>query len=52
MPFQYCHTQPLKLYFSAMEMETLATRDPYLVKSVVHSSQLLRAFRSAGEVLP
>ncbi len=35
-----------------MEMETLATRDPYLVKSVVHSSQLLRAFRSAGEVLP
>ncbi len=28
------------------------TRDPYLVKSVVHSSQLLSAFRSAGEALP
>jgi ribose transport system substrate-binding protein len=28
------------------------TRDPYLVKSVVHSSQLLLAFRSAGEALP
>ena len=27
-------------------------RDPYLVKSVVHSSQLLRAFRTAGEALP
>lgn len=27
-------------------------RDPYLVKSVLHSSQLLLAFRSAGEALP
>ena len=27
-------------------------RDPYLVKSVVHSAQLLSAFRSAGEALP
>src|SRR3954453_6960581 len=27
-------------------------RDPYLVKSVVHSSQLLTAFRFAGEALP
>jgi ribose transport system substrate-binding protein len=27
-------------------------RDPYLVKSVVHSSQLLSAFRSSGEALP
>jgi ribose transport system substrate-binding protein len=27
-------------------------RDPYLVKSVVHSSQLLRAFRTSGEALP
>lgn len=27
-------------------------RDPYLVKSVVHSSQLLTAFRSSGEALP
>ena len=27
-------------------------RDPYLVKSVVHASQLLSAFRSSGEALP
>ncbi len=27
-------------------------RDPYLVKSVVHASQLLSAFRSTGETLP
>jgi ribose transport system substrate-binding protein len=27
-------------------------RDPYLVKSVVHSSQLLAAFRASGEALP
>jgi len=27
-------------------------RDPYLVKSVVHSSRILSAFRSAGEGLP
>jgi hypothetical protein len=27
------------------------SRDPYLVKSVLHSSQLLLAFRSAGETL-
>src|SRR6476620_9496243 len=27
-------------------------RDPYLVKSVAHSSQLLSAFRSSGEALP
>ena len=27
-------------------------RDPYLVKSVVHSSQLLAAFRTSGEALP
>jgi ribose transport system substrate-binding protein len=26
-------------------------RDPYLVKSVVHSSRLLAAFRSIGEAL-
>src|SRR5256714_14775371 len=29
-----------------------AARDPYLVKSVVHSAQLLSAFRSSGEALP
>lgn len=28
------------------------TRDPYLVKSVVHSSKILATFRSAGEALP
>ncbi len=27
-------------------------RDPYLVKSVMHSAQLLSAFRSSGEALP
>lgn len=30
----------------------IRSRDPYLVKSVIHSSQLLLAFRSAGEALP
>jgi ribose transport system substrate-binding protein len=34
-----------------MSSETPA-RDPYLVKSVVHSSQVLSAFRSSGEALP
>lgn len=29
-----------------------SSRDPYLVKSVVHSSQLLSAFGSSGEALP
>src|SRR5438067_5231658 len=28
------------------------TRDPYLVKSVVHSSKLLTAFQTSGETLP
>src|SRR5438309_7936158 len=28
------------------------SRDPYLVKSVVHSSKILSAFRAAGEALP
>src|SRR5215470_8817411 len=27
-------------------------RDPYLVKSVVHSSRVLSAFRTSGEALP
>jgi ribose transport system substrate-binding protein len=30
----------------------MSPRDPYLVKSVVHSSRILGAFRSAGEALP
>jgi ribose transport system substrate-binding protein len=34
-----------------METGTPA-RDPYLVKSVVHSSKVLSAFRSSGEALP
>jgi ribose transport system substrate-binding protein len=34
-----------------MSRETPA-RDPYLVKSVVHSAQILSAFRSSGEALP
>jgi len=34
-----------------MSRET-PSRDPYLVKSVVHSSQVLSAFRSSGEALP
>lgn len=34
-----------------MSRET-SDRDPYLVKSVVHSSQVLSAFRSTGEALP
>ncbi len=32
--------------------ENSPLRDPYLVKSVVHASQLLSAFRTAGEALP
>src|SRR5215475_9210053 len=27
-------------------------RDPYLVKSIVHASRVLTAFRSSGEALP
>src|SRR5262245_52514703 len=30
----------------------LTPRDPYLVKSVVHSSRVLSAFRASGEALP
>jgi ribose transport system substrate-binding protein len=30
----------------------IPARDPYLVKAVVHSSQLLTAFRTSGEALP
>jgi ribose transport system substrate-binding protein len=33
-----------------MDSETI--RDPYLVKSVVHASRLLSAFRTSGEALP
>lgn len=33
-------------------MKQLPSRDPYLVKSVVHSSKLLSAFYSSGEALP
>src|SRR3989442_12476966 len=34
-----------------MRSETLP-RDPYLVKSVVHASRALTAFRASGEALP
>src|SRR5215813_553517 len=33
-------------------MPPVERRDPYLVKSVVHSSRVLSAFRSSGEALP
>ncbi len=49
---QYCNTEPDSICFQAMDGQASRARDPYLVKSVVHSSQLLRAFRTAGEVLP
>ena len=32
--------------------QNAGARDPYLVKSVVHASRLLSAFRSSGEALP
>jgi ribose transport system substrate-binding protein len=32
--------------------DTTSRRDPYLIKAVVHASQLLSAFRSSGEALP
>lgn len=35
-----------------MSRETETARDPYLVKSVVHSSRVLAAFRASGEALP
>lgn len=37
---------------TAFMSQPLPSRDPYLVKSVVHSSKILTAFRSAGEALP
>jgi ribose transport system substrate-binding protein len=33
-------------------MDSETSRDPYLVKSVVHSSRILSAFRASGEALP
>jgi ribose transport system substrate-binding protein len=33
-------------------MSTEARRDPYLVKSVLHASRLLSAFKASGEALP
>ena len=35
-----------------VSLDVPRARDPYLVKSVLHSSQLLRAFRTSGEALP
>jgi DNA-binding IclR family transcriptional regulator len=36
---------------NATMTETKPARDPYLVKSVVHSTQVLSAFRGNGEAL-
>jgi ribose transport system substrate-binding protein len=33
-------------------MDSETPRDPYLVKSIVHSSRVLSAFRTSGEALP
>ena len=33
-------------------MDSETPRDPYLVKSIVHSSRVLSAFRASGEALP
>ena len=33
-------------------MQSKPARDPYLVKSVVHASRLLTAFKTTGEALP
>jgi ribose transport system substrate-binding protein len=39
--------------YCRMAMDPVARpRDPYLIKSVIHSSRLLSAFRSPGEALP
>src|SRR4030081_2553352 len=43
---------PRKQKMDCMSSTKPPGRDPYLVKSVVHSSQLLSAFRSSGEALP
>jgi ribose transport system substrate-binding protein len=37
--------------FEALMKTTAPRRDPYLVKSVIHSAQLLSAFRVSGEAL-
>jgi ribose transport system substrate-binding protein len=39
-------------YYAYPMSPNVPSRDRYLVKSIVHSSQLLRAFRSSGEALP
>ena len=51
---RYCETeQNGAILWEVMDSnEATRSRDPYLVKSVMHSSQLLRAFRASGEALP
>src|SRR5262245_18688196 len=44
--------QPISSRLEAAMGQNNKARDPYLVKSVVHASQLLSAFRSSGEALP
>ena len=39
-------------YYAYPMSPSIPSRDRYLVKSIVHSSQLLTAFRSPGEALP
>jgi ribose transport system substrate-binding protein len=39
-------------YYAFLMSPNAPSRDRYLVKSIVHSSQLLTAFRSPGEALP
>src|SRR6202165_2245429 len=39
-------------YYPYSMSPNVLSRDRYLVKSIVHSSQLLTAFRSPGEALP
>ena len=50
---RYCGTERDAIYFlKHMPGDAPRLRDPYLVKSVLHCSQLLRAFRTSGEALP
>jgi ribose transport system substrate-binding protein len=49
LPEYFVYTEPAEE--ATMSAEN-SPRDPYLVKSIVHSSQVLRAFRVSGEGLP
>jgi ribose transport system substrate-binding protein len=48
-----CNLQPDQVGdFEVLMATQTPSRDPYLVKSVVHSSRVLTAFRASGEALP